>query len=762
MGAKNALKYGTIGASGYAAGPIVGTVTTAGAALIGAFTDDGDGTSNAAKSPDAGNFQYGQGNGAPTANQFAAQNVQSGLQQQQGQNNRESAFYGQANNNFNIANAAQGRGGLSIGTDPNDVQNQLAALGGTFQNASTLTGYGTRPMGDSYAAAQLKQGQDTAMAQQLSMARSGRSLGSGQAAMDQAAFNNSAINQATNQQAVSARIQEQNQYNQFQLGALGAANSAFGQAGQQATGIRQGNENVQAQNAQLQQSQEQVNNQTTGLYNQMGASQQQLGMQANNLGQQAQQFGVQQGANIQQAQLQANAALSNGGTPIALANQDNANKHDAADANALSAASGVLGSVGKAIKDSQDAKAAAAPAAAPAPVVPSMAPKPVISDEREKTKIRPLPELGTDASSGAYVPAGAPAVATQGNPEHFSGYLGSLARRVDQAKAEKQAAVASIAARQPPSYAQTIAALNNGYAESYNNPANVLREAPTGPINMTPQMHTQAQLDAQSAPRMAPASLRATAPPGGYSIARGSGANAATIAALSNPVVGHGNPNGYTRQVPNPPVSANRSFGAPEFDPRIQAYLDGGDPNPIVTPTAAPAPTRDTTYDNEPAPATPWEDKTLSDVHSKTRIRELKGQLASLGGPPSASFAPQQPDTGALDAAYQSQGGQPQAPAVDFRNAHAYEYEYKDPHAPGAAPGRQVGTMAQELERTSAAPMVHDTPTGKVVDTQRLPLALAPAVGEMQRRQDDLERQLAALQAPQWSPYQPSAYPVAR
>jgi hypothetical protein len=122
----------------------------------------------------------------------------------------------------------------------------------------------------------------------------------------------------------------------------------------------------------------------------------------------------------------------------------------------------------------------------------------------------------------------------------------------------------------------------------------------------------------------------------------------------------------------------------------------------------------------------------------------------------SPAVRPTMPDLEALDAAY-ARSQRPEG--VDFRNAHGYSYEYKRPNAPGAAPGRQVGTMAQELEQTDGAPYVHDTPSGKVVDTSRLPLALAPAVGHTQRRVDDLERQLDALKPPSFGAYRPGLYP---
>ena len=48
---------------------------------------------------------------------------------------------------------------------------------------------------------------------------------------------------------------------------------------------------------------------------------------------------------------------------------------------------------------------------------------------------------------------------------------------------------------------------------------------------------------------------------------------------------------------------------------------------------------------------------------------------------------------------------------------NAYQYEYKDPNAPGSDPGIFVGVMAQDLEKTPmGASFVKDTPQGKMVD----------------------------------------------
>ena len=48
---------------------------------------------------------------------------------------------------------------------------------------------------------------------------------------------------------------------------------------------------------------------------------------------------------------------------------------------------------------------------------------------------------------------------------------------------------------------------------------------------------------------------------------------------------------------------------------------------------------------------------------------------------------------------------------------NSYQYEYKDPNAPGADAGMFVGVMAQDLEKTPmGASFVTDTPQGKMVD----------------------------------------------
>ncbi len=83
---------------------------------------------------------------------------------------------------------------------------------------------------------------------------------------------------------------------------------------------------------------------------------------------------------------------------------------------------------------------------------------------------------------------------------------------------------------------------------------------------------------------------------------------------------------------------------------------------------------------------------------------------------------------------FQSPPGQP--PVTDLRAAQGYQYNYKDPNAPGAAPGKQVGPMAQNLP----ASVVGTGPDGKKsVDTSRLSLVNTAAISETQRKVDQLE-----------------------
>lgn len=111
-----------------------------------------------------------------------------------------------------------------------------------------------------------------------------------------------------------------------------------------------------------------------------------------------------------------------------------------------------------------------------------------------------------------------------------------------------------------------------------------------------------------------------------------------------------------------------------------------------------------------------------SDEHSKERIRELED----------------------LNDRYKSLvDGDPHATAGAHAPASSSTYRYKDPKAPGAAPGTQTGPMAQELEGIPG--VVKDTPRGKMVDPQRLTMANTSAIGDQERRMQALEQRYGAL-----------------
>src|SRR6185295_18479686 len=118
----------------------------------------------------------------------------------------------------------------------------------------------------------------------------------------------------------------------------------------------------------------------------------------------------------------------------------------------------------------------------------------------------------------------------------------------------------------------------------------------------------------------------------------------------------------------------------------------------------------------------------LSDERSKQRIKELEDVNAQyqavLGGEPATA--------GVLESAYQ----QPTANT----------YEYKNPGAPGAAPGRQSGPMAQELEGIPG--VVRPGPDGmKRVDPARLTMTNASQIGNLTRAREQDRAEIDALKA---------------
>jgi hypothetical protein len=134
----------------------------------------------------------------------------------------------------------------------------------------------------------------------------------------------------------------------------------------------------------------------------------------------------------------------------------------------------------------------------------------------------------------------------------------------------------------------------------------------------------------------------------------------------------------------------------------------------------------------------------ISDIRAKTDIQPqsfdeflANGAGGKSLGQANSVFAPQ---PGAAP---------PQAPAFDFRPARGYSYDYKNPNQLGAAPGRQFGPMAQDLEKTPAGAFtVGNGPTGqKFIDPNRASLAAMAGLGEQQRRLDGHEQALTKMQA---------------
>lgn len=127
----------------------------------------------------------------------------------------------------------------------------------------------------------------------------------------------------------------------------------------------------------------------------------------------------------------------------------------------------------------------------------------------------------------------------------------------------------------------------------------------------------------------------------------------------------------------------------------------------------------------------------LSDEESKTRIRELEDELsrtyAALSGPSATGGVnPSEPDTAALDAAY--------------RRPTSNSYDYKDPTAPGAAPGRQAGPMADELKGLPG--VVAPGPDGlDRVDTGRLTMTNASEIANLRRELDALNGRIGSGQS---------------
>lgn len=103
---------------------------------------------------------------------------------------------------------------------------------------------------------------------------------------------------------------------------------------------------------------------------------------------------------------------------------------------------------------------------------------------------------------------------------------------------------------------------------------------------------------------------------------------------------------------------------------------------------------------------------------------------------------------GQIGPAYQPGGFQVmsderQKKAPSLRGVKSHRYEYEDPSLPGAAPGEQVGPMAQDIERAIPGAVIN-TPQGKQVDAARTILPLLSVAGEQQEKIDRIERIVGA------------------
>jgi hypothetical protein len=71
---------------------------------------------------------------------------------------------------------------------------------------------------------------------------------------------------------------------------------------------------------------------------------------------------------------------------------------------------------------------------------------------------------------------------------------------------------------------------------------------------------------------------------------------------------------------------------------------------------------------------------------------------------------------------------------------HARKFQYKDPGAAGAAPGKRAGVMAQDLEKSMAGKaLVLETPEGKAIDSPQAVGAMLAALASLHARTKRLE-----------------------
>lgn len=147
-----------------------------------------------------------------------------------------------------------------------------------------------------------------------------------------------------------------------------------------------------------------------------------------------------------------------------------------------------------------------------------------------------------------------------------------------------------------------------------------------------------------------------------------------------------------------------------------------------------------------------------ADVPFGERVTELRRNKSANGGfniP--AKHRPNTVDPFAEAPQYASKSGtiDPDVSAtatLDAIQPSSFEY------APGAGPpGRRVGVMAQDLEKTPAGKaVVRDTPQGKMVDTFGASTLALAGLAEARQREKNLEARLAAVEGQRQNEAQPA------
>lgn len=215
--------------TGAAIGSVAGPIGTVAGGLIGGaigYFASGDEEKAPTYNPNRHNFEYGLGGSGTYASTEASK-----YRYEQDQlralgadaYNRGAPIQAMPERRDFVG--SQGQSYLQ-GADTAARQQQLAALGGLQNQTGALNRFAQAPMGPSAAQATLRQGQGSAMAQQLAMARA--QPGGGGAALRNAAFNQSGIAANVANSSAQLNAQETAAYRAQQLQALGAAQQGAG------------------------------------------------------------------------------------------------------------------------------------------------------------------------------------------------------------------------------------------------------------------------------------------------------------------------------------------------------------------------------------------------------------------------------------------------------------------------------------------------------------------------------------------------------